>query len=115
MLIKKAMRLIGVAAIGAALIFGVVIGALYSTPLSYLYCLAREEAWLNATNQNQLERSLFAFYSKRQIAPSDSMWGNEHVFDPGQYMIQYLIFAKEPLDVVFSEDGSIDAIYTSYE
>ena len=30
-------------------------------------------------------------------------------------MIQYMIFDREPLDVVYNNDGSIDQIYTSYE
>lgn len=30
-------------------------------------------------------------------------------------MVQYLIFGKEPLDVVYNSDDSIDTIFTSYE
>jgi len=29
------------------------------------------------------------------------MWGRDYVLKPDERMIQYLIFAKEPLDVVF--------------
>ena len=112
---KSLKRKLGFAASGVTAGIGVVILALYVTPLSYLYCLARESAWLRATNERQLERSLFAFYSKKEISPSASLWGKEHILQAGQHMTQYLIFGKEPLDVVFFADGSIDAIYTSYE
>lgn len=112
---SKSLKRLGLAALAVTAGIGVAILALYVTPLSYLYCLAREEAWLRATNEKQLERSLFAFYSKKEISPSASMWGREHILQAGQHMTQYVIFGKEPLDVVFFADGSIDAIYTSYE
>jgi len=48
-------------------------------------------------------------------APVFRPWGRDHVLEDGQRMIRYLIFSKEPLDVVYNPDGTIDAIYTSYE
>jgi len=101
--------------LGLILISTLAIIGLYITPLSYLYCLARENSWLRATDQRDLERRLLAFYTKNPIEPTDSMWGRGHELTHGQKMIQYLIFGKEPLDVVYSDQGSIEAIYTSYE
>jgi len=49
----------------------------------------------------EFNRLLFQTGSKRSIAPSNSMWGRDYVLKPDERMIQYLIFAKEPLDVVF--------------
>ena len=106
---------LGFAALGITAVTGLAILALYATPLSYFYCLARESVWLRAADDRQLERSLFTFYSKREISPSESLWERGHVLKRGQHMTQYLIFGKEPLDVVFFADGSIDAIYTSHE
>ena len=45
----------------------------------------------------------------------DSMWGAKHVLLPGQEMIQYNLFHKEPLDVVYFADGRVAEIYFSYE
>ena len=70
---------------------------------------------MKATSEEELESRLIAFYSKSSIMPGRSLWGRDHVLEDGQRMIQYLIFAKEPLDVVYNSDGTINAIYTSYE
>jgi hypothetical protein len=88
---------------------------LYASPLSYLYCLSRENSWLKATDEKELEHRLIAFYSKSAITPEKSSWGRDHVLRDGQRMTQYLIFGKEPLDVVYNADGTVDTIYTSYE
>ncbi len=58
---------------------------------------------------------MWAFYSKRSIAPSNSMWGRDYVLKPDERMIQYLIFSKEPLDVVFDRESRVVAAFTSYE
>lgn len=87
----------------------------YSTPLSYLYCLAREKSWSAAKTEAELDRRMWAFYSKRSIAPSNSSWGWSYTLKPDERMIQYLIFSKEPLDVVLDGQSRIVAIFTSYE
>jgi hypothetical protein len=88
---------------------------LYVTPLSYLYCLSRAESWMKSKNEKELEEKLVVFYTKQSITPAQSSWGNKHILTPGQRTERYMIFGKEPLDVVFSADGSIASIYTSYE
>ncbi len=87
----------------------------YASPLSYLYCLSREHSWLKATNEKDLEGRLFVLYSKSSITPEQSSWGRDHVLTEGQRMTRYLIFGKEPLDIVYNADGAIDEIFTSYE
>lgn len=88
---------------------------LYVSPLSYLYCVSRESSWLKATNEKDMESRLGAFYTKRAISPGVSSWGRDHVMKNGQRMTQYLIFNKEPLDVVYNADDTVDTVYTSYE
>ena len=115
MRLRKLVRIAGFTGIGVAVVLGVVVALLYATSLSYFYCLAREGSWLRATNEVDLERRLIGFYSKMRIDPSESMWGVDHVLQIDQVMVQYMIFGKEPLDVVYFKDGTIEAIYTSYE
>ena len=55
------------------------------------------------------------FYAQRPIAPSNSMWGWSYVLKPEERMIQYRVFAKEPLDVVLDRESRIVAAFTSYE
>jgi hypothetical protein len=92
-----------------------VIALCYGTPLSYFYCLAREKAWLAAKTESELDRRMWAFYSKRPILPSNSMWGDNYVLQPGERMVQYLVFGKEPLDVVLDGESRVVAAFTSYE
>ncbi len=101
--------------VGLLTLMGVGIFLLYVSPLSYLYCLSRENSWMKAINEGDLEHRLFAFYSKNPITPESSSWGRNHVLREGQRMTRYLIFGKEPLDVVINADGTLDAVYTSYE
>ena len=97
------------------LLVGAAIVLCYGTPLSYFYCLAREKSWLSAKTEAELDGSMCAFYTKRSIAPSNSMWGSGYALKPDERMIQYLIFAKEPLDVVLDRESRIVAAFTSYE
>jgi hypothetical protein len=97
------------------LFVGTAIALCYATPLSYLYCLAREKSWLAAKTEADLDRRMGAFYTKRAIAPSNSMWGSSYVLGPEERMIQYRVFAKEPLDVVLDRESRIVVAFTSYE
>ena len=96
-----------------AMILGIVV--LWACPLSYFYCLAFESSWLAARTEAELEQRIHAFYRKHTIAPSQSMWGHQYSLRPGERMIQYLIFGKEPLDVVFDSEARVVTIFTSYE
>ncbi len=93
--------------------FGITV--LYATDLSYIYCSFREGSWEKATNEGDLESRLFAFYSKSSILPEQSYMGRDHVITPGQRMTRYLIFDKEPLDIVYNKDSSVAGFYVSYE
>ena len=101
--------------IALALLVALGITALYATGLSYIYCSFREGSWKKATNVRDLESRLFAFYSKRSILPEQSYMGRDHVITPGQCMTRYLIFDKEPLDIVYNKDDSVAGFYVSYE
>ena len=88
---------------------------LYATSLSYVYCCFRHPSWQKATNERDLEGRLFAFYSKLPIDPANSYVGRDHVLQLGQRMTRYLIFDKEPLDVVYTADDAVVAVYPSYD
>ena len=92
-----------------------VAGVVHTMPFSYLYCLAREDAWISARTEGELEARLPLFRSETEITPKVPGWGSNHKLEDGDRMIRYLIFGKEPLDVVYSSDGTVDAMYTSYE
>ncbi|MCD6050668.1 MAG: hypothetical protein K0Q55_2071 [Verrucomicrobia bacterium] len=108
-------RFIAIGVCAGVLLVGVAIALCYATRLSYIYCLSREKSWLAAKTEAELDGRMWAFYTKRAIAPSDSMWGKRYALKPDERMIQYLIFAKEPLDVVFDRESRVVAAFTSYE
>ena len=43
------------------------------------------------------------------------MWGRDYVLKPDERMIQYLVFAKEPFDVVLDRESNVVVAFTSYE
>ncbi|HEU5124343.1 MAG TPA: hypothetical protein VFW05_09800 [Verrucomicrobiae bacterium] len=104
-----------ISACAVVAVAGALIALCYGTPLSYIYCLAREKSWLAAKTEAELDGRMWAFYTKRSIAPSNSMWGHDYALKPDERMVQYLVFAKEPLDVVFDRDSRVVAAFTSYE
>lgn len=87
----------------------------YATPLSYLYCLAREDSWEQAKTRGEMEDRLFGLYSESRITPAVPGWGMGCSLKEGESMIRYLILGKEPLDVVYAANGDVVAVYTSYE
>jgi hypothetical protein len=112
--INRRWRII-ISACAVILFIGVVIALCYATPLSYFYCLAREKSWLAAKTEAEMDSRMWAFYTKRSIDPSNSLWGWSYVLKPEERMIQYRVFAKEPLDVVLDRESRIVAAFTSYE
>ena len=108
-------RLIAISGCAVVLLVGAFVALCYATPLSYIYCLAREKSWLAAKTEAELDGRMWALCTKRPLAPSDSMWGRSYVLKPDERMIQYLIFAKEPLDVVIDRESRVVAAFTSYE
>jgi hypothetical protein len=87
---------------------------LYTTSLSYPYCLAMESQWMRAKTQHELECRLFAFYQCCRIDPDLTVWRKDPPQE-GQSTFRYLIFGKERLDVVVADDGSLVAMFTAYE
>jgi len=49
------------------------------------------------------------------IQPSNSLWGHSYDLAPGERMTQYRLLYLAPLDVVYTSNDTIAAIYTSYE
>jgi hypothetical protein len=91
------------------------LAVLYLTPASYIYCTLLEQSWIGCKTKSQLERRLLCIYTTRQIDPKDSPWGHEYQLNNGERMIRYLIFNKEPLDVVYGSNDEVIVIFTSYE
>ena len=112
---QTALRALLLTSCVASLLAVLVLAVFYTTPLSYAYCLAREDSWLAAKTEAELDRRMFAFYTKRSIEPSESMWANSYPLKPSERMIQYLVFSKDPLDVVFDGQSRVVAAFTSYE
>ncbi len=108
-------RVVFISACAVIAVAGAIIAICYATPLSYVYCLAREKSWLAAKTEAELDGRMWAFYTKRSIAPSNSMWGRDYALKPDERMVQYLVFSKEPLDVVFDHESRVVAAFTSYE
>jgi hypothetical protein len=82
----------------------------------YAWALHLESKWTQAqpSTKAQLE-SLLSLYSQHDIQPTQSLWGHDHELHSGERMVQYLLLWREPLDVVYSTNDRIVAIYTSYE
>lgn len=87
----------------------------FLTPLSYLYCVVREGSWTTARTEAELDGRVGAFYTKQSISPKESLWGKDCQLKPGERMVQYLVFGREPLDVVFDRQSRAVAVFTSYE
>jgi len=82
----------------------------------YFWALHLESKWSPAhpTNRAQLE-SYLSLYSQREIATPQSLWGHNYQLQAGERMIQYRLLYRAPLDVVYTTNDTIVAIYTSYE
>jgi uncharacterized membrane protein len=100
--------------VGSLLILGVIL--LAGELCSYYWALHLESKWSAAkpTTRVQLE-SFLSLYSQREIQPSQSDWGRDYQLKPGERMIQYMLLYRAPLDVVYTTNDTIAAIYTSYE
>lgn len=101
---------------GILIAFVALLGILFfATPLSYVYCLAREDSWMQAKTRAEMEERLIGFYSESEITPEVAGWGMGRQLKQGETLIRYMVLGKEPLDVVYAGDGDVVAIYTSYE
>jgi hypothetical protein len=82
----------------------------------YWWALHLESKWASArpTTRAELE-SFLSLYYQRDIQPSQSSWGHSYQLEPGERMTQYRLLYRAPLDVVYTTNDTIVAIYTSYE
>ena len=81
----------------------------------YIWALHLESKWRPANPKTQAElESKLSLYTKRDILPVQSGWGRDHKLQSGERMTSYSLLGS-PLDVVFTRDDGIVAIYTSYE
>lgn len=105
---------IAVRIVGSALLLAFFAAVAEIAP--YFWALHLEAKWsaANPTTKTQLE-SFLTLYSQREIRTSQSMWGHNHQLELGERMIQYRLLYRAPLDVVYTTNDSIVAIYTSYE
>lgn len=82
----------------------------------YVWASHLESKWHPADPKTKTElESFLSLYSQRDIQPSTSGWGSSHQLQPGERMTQYLLLWNAPLDVVYTGNDMIVAIYTSYE
>lgn len=105
---------IAVRIVGSLLILAFLAATVEDAP--YLWALHLEAKWQPAkpTSKVQLE-SYLSLYSQREIQTSQSMWGRDYQLQAGERMIQYRLLYSAPLDVVYTTNDTIVAIYTSYE
>lgn len=83
---------------------------------AYLWAAHLESKWAPAEPKNRAELEGFlSLYSQREIQPAQSGWGSDHELQPGERMVQYRLLYRAPLDVVYTTNDTIAAIYTSYE
>ena len=69
---------------------------------------------MKAKTRPELEARLVAFYTCGRIDPALTIWSRNPPQN-GQTVFRYLIFAKEPLDVMVADDGTITDMFTAYE
>jgi hypothetical protein len=82
----------------------------------YVWASHLEAKWQPANPKTKAElESYLSLYTKRDIQPSQSEWGNQYQLQPGEQMTQYLLLWNAPLDVVYTSNNTVVAIYTSYE
>ena len=82
----------------------------------YLWASLLESKWYPANPKTKAElESYLSLYAQHDIQPLHSDWGRNHQLKPGERMTQYLLLWSAPLDVVYSSNDMIVAIYTSYE
>jgi hypothetical protein len=81
----------------------------------YIWALHLESKWRPADPKTRAElESHLSLYTKRDIPPDQSGWGRDYKLQSGERMTRYSLLGS-PLDVVFTSNDSIVAIYTSYE
>jgi hypothetical protein len=66
------------------------------------------------SRRGELESRLF-WYSSRQIAITDSMWGKRYKLQQGQYCQQYNILGMMPIDVIYGGDDRVIHVMSSFE
>ena len=101
-------------AFGALFLIAFVFAMIAFAP--YMWASHLESRWHPANPKTKVElESYLSLYSQHDILPSQSDWGRSHELHPGERMTQYLLLWTAPLDVVYSSNDMVLAIYTSYE
>jgi len=104
----------GLTLLGMTLSIGVMFLLVNVVP--YFWAGHLESKWTAAHPQSRTEMEFhLSLYSMREIHPAQSGWGSNHSMQPGDKMIQYLLFWTQPLEVVYDKDDQLIATYTSYE
>jgi hypothetical protein len=81
----------------------------------YMWALHLESKWRPANPQTMSDlESKLSGYTKNDIQPAQSTWGQDHKLGEGDRMTRYSLMGA-PLDVVYSAEDRILAIYTTYE
>ena len=81
----------------------------------YMWALHLESKWRPANPQTMSDlESKLSGYTKTDVQPTQSAWGQGHKLGEGDRMTRYSLMGA-PLDVVYSPDDRIVAIYTTYE
>lgn len=99
--------------------FGVIsffVCVFYSVAMGpYMWALHLESKWRPANPQTMSDlESKLSGYTKTDIQPTQSAWGQDHKLGEGDRMTRYSLMGA-PLDVVYSPDDRIVTIYTTYE
>ena len=82
----------------------------------YLWALHLETKWMEAEPKTKSEmESYLSLYSEKEISFDTPGWGMDHPIKPGERMVRYSILLGAPLDVVYTDDDNLVAVYTTYE
>lgn len=98
---------------GSVLLF---LGALLFVYLSYRVADAQYERLvrLQPKTRQEVERTL-RFYTSKRVAMEKSLWGRDYTLGEHESCIQYLILAREPIEVVYGPNDEVRRVFASYE
>jgi hypothetical protein len=69
---------------------------------------------LQPKTRQEVERTL-RFYMSKPVAMEKSLWGREHTLGEHEVCVQYLILAREPIEVVYGPNDEVRRVFASYE
>lgn len=100
---------------GAILLLLALLPILYNG-LSYAMATYQYEMLVASkpSSKVEVERLLF-LCSARKIDIKDSLWAKDTALATGESCWQYKIFWRDPIDVVYDEQGRVKDIFPSFE